>query len=130
MESETTPLIRDRVDSTTIPKASPDISWQTAIREHLSKWKSIYLVSLFVLVVDFPAFMRITPKLRMYELALCRDYYSREDPTLIAPDGSIGEKYCKLNVIQSELAIMRGLIGFLEAIPGQHISSPFQYKGM
>lgn len=125
MESETTPLIQDRVDSTTIPEASPVVSWQTALHKHFSDWKTIYLVSLFILVVDFPAFMRITPKLRMYELALCRDYYSREDPTIIAPDGSIEEEYCKLTVIQRELAMMRGLIGFLEAIPGQPVSSPF-----
>jgi hypothetical protein len=119
MDSETAPLIQDRWDSDAVYEDTPPISWTTTIYEHFSKWKIVYLVSLFVLAVDFPAFMRITPKLRMYELALCRDYYSKEDPSLIAPDGSVEEKYCKLEQIQSELAIMRGLIGFLEAIPGQ-----------
>jgi hypothetical protein len=57
--------------------------------------------------------------MRLMELNLCREYYRKVDPSVILPDGNVPEMLCKLPVIQSELAEIRGFSGMLDGIPGK-----------
>jgi hypothetical protein len=118
MQSETTPLLPASTPGTYVDNVEAESRKVDAFHAHVKKWKTVYLCSLFILFYDFPSFMRVAPKLRMYELALCRDYYREVDPSVIGKNGTVDEKLCKLPVIQSNLANLRGIIGFLEAIPG------------
>jgi hypothetical protein len=43
------------------------------------------------------------------ELGVCRDYYKHVDPRMVAPDGDIAEKFCKLKEVQTRLARMKGV---------------------
>jgi len=105
MDVETSPLLRNRAE---IERVVQKQGWLRRVQKHLSDWNTIYLAGLFILIVDIPAYMRAAPKLRMLELALCRDYYLVVDPSVVDPDGDVAEQLCKLEVIQGELATLRG----------------------
>ena len=61
-------------------------------------------------------------KIRLLESVLCKQYYSSNDPSrLPADDSAIDEAICKIPTIQSELASIRGLQVFWDAIPGLHV---------
>lgn len=89
----------------------------TALRRHFSQWSSLWFCLLFVLLVDIPSFMSETPKLRMLELSLCREYHSTRDPSVIGDDGSVPEDLCKLPQIHSLLAKQLGLLGITSYFP-------------
>ena len=44
------------------------------------------------------------PLLRIIELNLCRSYYQSHNPRVIAPDGDMDERLCKVFSIQKDLA--------------------------
>jgi hypothetical protein len=119
MQSEVTPLLSAQHARTQVDHHESNTTKVETLYNHVKQWKAVYLCSLFILFYDFPSFMRVAPKLRMYELALCRDYYREVDPSVIDRNGAVDEKLCKLSIIQSDLAYLRGIIGFLEAIPGK-----------
>lgn len=83
----------------------------SALRRRCSQWGPLWFCLLFVLLIDIPSFMSETPKLRMLELSLCREYYSTQDPSVVGDDGSVPEDLCKLPQIHSSLAKQLGLLG-------------------
>jgi len=105
-------------DFTTTPKSSRNSEFAHRFRNHWSRWKVIYACAIFIFILDFPHLMRVAPFLRLIELGVCRDYYRKVDPSVIAPNGDINEALCKLDGIQSELARLRGLLGAVESLPG------------
>jgi hypothetical protein len=75
---------------------------------------------LFCLVADLGGSMTDTPEVRLLEMAVCRDYYRVHNPSLIGPPpgGYVEEQFCKLDIIQSDLAYLRAWNGFFMMIPG------------
>ncbi len=65
------------------------------------------------------------PKLRMLELAVCRDFYAAHDPSVIDNNGNVAEQRCKIPEIQSALAKLRGIMAKMEAIPGLLLAVPY-----
>lgn len=96
---------------------TPRSPWKTfqsstnALKRSCSQWAPLWFCLLFVLLIDIPSFMSETPKLRLLELSLCREYYSTQDPSVIGDDGSVPEDLCKLPQIHSSLAKQLGLLG-------------------
>lgn len=84
---------------------------RNAVRRHCSDWAPLWFCLLFVLLIDIPSFMSETPKLRMLELSLCREYYEKQDPSVIDGHGNVPEDLCKLPGIHSSLAKQLGLLG-------------------
>ena len=74
-----------------------------------------FLVGMHDLISD-------APLTALLEQKLCREYYIKYDRSLIAPGGSIDERFCKLNAVQSELAIVRGWSLASNALPGKTLS--------
>jgi hypothetical protein len=62
--------------------------------------------------------MMIVPMTRILEDVICHRHY---DPQ--GQGGSIDERICKINMIQSELAYLNGLVSVVEAIVGRYLSS-------
>ncbi|KAE8137455.1 major facilitator superfamily domain-containing protein [Aspergillus pseudotamarii] len=46
----------------------------------------------------------------LVEQALCRQFYASSDPDVILPDGSVPESRCKIKPVQSEVAVLSGLL--------------------
>lgn len=109
--ADTSPLLgRIEDDDLAFPAQQPNLPIQRVHqfvargKENYCKYRTVYLIGLFLLIVDIPGFMGEAARLRLYEMAVCRHYYSRNDPSLIQPDGEVQERYCKIAPIQSSLA--------------------------
>lgn len=83
-------------------------------------------LALYFLVEMFDM-ISIAPLTALLEKVLCRNFYRGRDPSLIAPGGSVDERYCKLDAIQSELAIIRGWKLAFDALPGKSICWYLRY---
>jgi hypothetical protein len=129
MAAEVEPLLRslsddfNDVDASTNNPADPAPASPPSIRarvlDHLRKWKTIYIMCVFVFVVDFPEFARTAPSLRLFEQAVCREYYRDHDASVIGADGAIASDLCKAKPVQQRLATLKGILGFLGVIPGK-----------
>ncbi|KAG6354116.1 hypothetical protein INS49_005087 [Diaporthe citri] len=104
------PLYRDRI---------------SAFRHHVQQWRTFYSCLLLLFLVDAPMFMGEGPRIRMLEMALCREYYQTRDPGVIGPGGTVPERLCKLRDIQSPLTRLRGFLGLLEGLPGLLFAVPY-----
>jgi hypothetical protein len=59
-------------------------------------------------------------RLFLIEQGLCRAYYLIEDPSLIAPDGSIEEYRCKSDSLQANLSMVYGLFDVVTLLCGKN----------
>jgi hypothetical protein len=129
IQTESTPLLQPGLTCYASNRSPPTkdrvIQWRAAWQHHFSQWSTLYICSLFILLVDVPNFLSEVPKLRMLELGICRDYYAATDPSVIGRDGSVPEHLCKVHEIQSALAKMRGILGMIEGIPGLILAIPY-----
>lgn len=59
------------------------------------------------------------PLNRVIESNYCRSYYTKHDTSVIRPDGSIPEHYCKIDDVQRPLAWLQGTISTLHILCGR-----------
>jgi hypothetical protein len=87
----------------------------------------VILVVLLSLVGDMGGSLLDTPEVRLLEMAVCRDYYRVHDPNVIGPQplSYIPEKYCKITVVQRDLAYLRATKSLLMTLPGKNIFSGY-----
>lgn len=57
--------------------------------------------------------VKFGPEVRLYEFLVCRRYFLKHDPSKVDEGGNVEERYCKLEVIQGELSVLRGWGFFL-----------------
>ena len=99
--------------------ALPSNPTKTAHSSHLQ----LYVVSLvlaLVVIIDFGAFLAVAPRLRLIENIICADFYREQNPTKIGADGVVPEELCKIGIVQGQLALLFGWMGFFEAIPSEN----------
>ncbi|XWX01587.1 hypothetical protein V2A60_009615 [Cordyceps javanica] len=94
-------------------------------KQHVARWHTLYVCVLFLVVTDVPSFMGEGPMLRMLELGACREYYTAHEPDKIDGHGNVPERLCKVADIQSRVAHIRGLLSFMEAVPGLVLAVPY-----
>jgi hypothetical protein len=96
------------------------LSRVAVFRSHLRMYAPVYLCGLFLLVVDLPGYIAEVNRVRMYELAVCRDWYSHTNKSVINPiNGEIPEELCKIPAVQSELADFSGMQMLLDELVGK-----------
>ncbi|KAF2671368.1 MFS general substrate transporter [Microthyrium microscopicum] len=93
--------------------------------EHWQKFSTLYIISMFALIIDISFGMMITPMSRLLELGVCRNFYAIHDPSVIQPGGDVLEQLCKIAPVQSKLAEINGILGMLGALPGLLFSIPY-----
>ncbi|KAI5865370.1 major facilitator superfamily domain-containing protein [Durotheca rogersii] len=88
---------------------------------------TIVFVFGLVLVTGFGSSLLNTPEVRLLEMALCRDYYRTNDPSVIGPPplSYVDEENCKVDSIQVELAYIMATRSLLSAIPGIFLTFPY-----
>ncbi|KAI9727741.1 MAG: hypothetical protein M1834_007980 [Cirrosporium novae-zelandiae] len=102
-----------------IPKEHDDSSPKS-----FSKSFKVFAFCTLVLVTwDIGAFLTNTPRLRLYESNVCREYYSVHDPSYLDDHGNVLEKYCKIDAVQHDVAILFGWQALFDYIPGMNINS-------
>lgn len=82
------------------------------------RWKICRICACLIFVFHIASFMRAAPKVRLFELGLCREYFQVHDPAIIRPDGSVAEADCKIVEIQRGLAFFKGWLSLFESLPG------------
>ena len=82
------------------------------------------LCGLLCVVVDLAGGARAASEVRLFELAICRQYYKLHDPSKIGPPpfSYVDERDCKVSVIQSDLAYFRAWKDIFLMIPGEGYS--------
>ena len=83
--------------------------------------KVILLMLLIILAVDVPSYLQSIPRVRLYEIVYCRQYYQEVDPGLIGPGGVVDEALCKVNSVQSQIALLIGWLRFFDYAPGNSL---------
>ncbi len=83
----------------------------------------VILLVLFSIVADFGGSLVDTPEVRLLEMAVCRDYYRKNNPGVIGPPplSYVPEKDCKIKEIQRDLAYLRATKSMLMTLPGKSI---------
>lgn len=66
------------------------------------------------------------PTMRITESIICKNHYKTVDPSRIDDHGWVKEKYCKVSLVQEELAILNGWATFFIALPGANIFDPIR----
>ncbi|KZF19068.1 MFS general substrate transporter [Xylona heveae TC161] len=85
-----------------------------------------FMVLLFVVLVEFPGNLAQAPRMRIIESIICRNFYGEHNPRLIGtgPRGEVDEKFCKIDEIQKQFALLKGMQDFFDALPGAFLSLP------
>ncbi|KAF2124973.1 MFS general substrate transporter [Dothidotthia symphoricarpi CBS 119687] len=78
-------------------------------------WVTLASLATIILLYIFSNYLLVIPTLRLYENAICRNFYHQRDGTT-SPD--IDEELCKISEIQSSLATLVGWKIAFDAIPG------------
>ena len=64
----------------------------------------------------------------MYQQSQCLQHYLAADPSRVNADWEVEESLCKINEVQSPLAIIEGLDTFLQLLPGDTSVTPRLYR--
>ena len=109
-------LVRDANDHAPQFKSRQD-------RQSFTLFHPVACCLVLYFLVEMYDMISTTPLTAVLEQTLCREYYKKNDPSLIAPGDFMNERLCKLDSVQSELAIVRGWSLAFDALPGSNILS-------
>jgi MFS family permease len=117
---ETAPLLPDGSTHRNATEFNDNSSTATA-RTYFKTTAGIIML----LIAIVPATSAMMPSLqRLIELTTCRAYYLKHDPSMVASNGWVEEKYCKIDEVQKQFAYITGWSSLFEAIPGIIMSVP------
>ncbi|GAM86191.1 hypothetical protein ANO11243_042030 [Dothideomycetidae sp. 11243] len=119
-DTDTTPLLGS--DRSSDEAAVPGRSTRTWLYP-------VILVLLMFCVADVGGTLANVPEIRLLEMAICRDFYRKHDPSVIGPPplSYVDEKLCKSHDLQARLAYTRALRSLLRTIPGLVLVLPYGY---
>lgn len=72
--------------------------------------RPILVLIMFLVLVYLSTVLYSLPLNRVLEARLCQEYYTRFDPSVLQPNGSVPEKLCKINEVQQQLAWLQGIM--------------------
>jgi hypothetical protein len=119
---ETSPLLHHLTSDPPNPPSEDDAQSRKAATSPLYPFAIICIFALSFFA-DVGGSLVDTPEVRLLEMAVCRDYYRKHDPSVIGepPLSYVDEKLCKVNEIQSDLAYIRAVKSLLMTIPGEDL---------
>jgi len=105
-QSEQTALISPDSDAALSYNSASQTHSQSTSRQR----RVIILLLLYVVFLDLGYELIVPAQTRVFEQIYCRLYYEKHDPGLIGDhgNGQIDEKLCKNDVIQGEVAMLKG----------------------
>lgn len=126
--NETRPLLSPQLieiqqDHSIVKPVSP-------ARHSRCSWPWIYVVILCIglaIVSDIGEDLYAAPRVRLFESTACTRYYQETDPSLVDGDGSVPERFCKIDPVQSEVAFVLGWQLFFDSIPAILLPIPYGY---
>ncbi|KAL9012459.1 MAG: hypothetical protein Q9173_002775 [Seirophora scorigena] len=84
------------------------------------------LLLLYVFFLDLGYEIIVPAQTRVFEAIYCKKYYKKHDASLIGSDGrdGIAEKWCKVGVIQGEVAMLKGWQITFDSIGSETLNVP------
>ena len=100
-----------------------------ALRERPSQLRILTILFLYVLVLNFGFELILPAQTRVFEAIYCKAYYEKHEPGLIGSDGGDGidEKWCKVGVIQGEVAMLKGWQVTFDGIGSTGLNIPLEF---
>lgn len=77
------------------------------------------IIMVLVFLFDFSGSLTGASTLRIYESIICHSYYKANDPSRIGDGEVVDERYCKVDAVQEELAVLTGGESFFNTLPGK-----------
>ena len=104
----------------------PQIESTEASRQRPSQLRILTILLLYVIFLDLGYELILPAQTRVFEAIYCKDYYKKHEPDLIGSDGGDGvdEKWCKVGVIQGQVAMLKGWQITLDSIGSMRLSIP------
>ncbi|TLD32085.1 MFS transporter [Venturia nashicola] len=119
---ETTPLLpsptgNEQADKTVVRQKKPSPLFITTV------------AILWVLIIEFGDELINPAQTRVFESIYCQLYYKDHDPSVIGNEGhgGIAEKWCKIPVVQGQVAMLKGWQNTLNGIGMLLFSLPWGY---
>lgn len=115
----TAPLIPPRTPSEATPLLQPPTSPSPILRaKKASPFFIVTIAILWVLIIEFGDELINPAQTRVFESIYCQLYYREHDPGLIGSDGrgGVDEKWCKIPVVQGQVAMLKGWQNTLNGI--------------
>src|SRR4051794_32743860 len=110
---EITPLLE------TDPNDAPETRARTSQSASNSPLWTILSLSAVMLILDISSYVAIAPETAIFEDIACNKYY-----TAFGHAGDSNSERCKIEPIQSEVALISGWKDALETIPGDFFYGP------
>lgn len=125
--SETSSLLQHAQDNQTLDSAPPPTPHPSATQRKASSLRLnvTIIILLLILTTNFPYHLQVLPRFRIWEIIYCRKYYQEHDPSLIGPGGVVEERYCKIENVQSQIALLKGWFEFFSGLPGLFLAIPY-----
>ena len=76
----------------------------------MSSRYGVFVIFLLLSIISLAIRLLNLPLNRVIELRYCKEYYQQHDPSVIGPDGSVPEEFCKIKEVQKKLAWLEGVI--------------------
>ena len=83
----------------------------------------ILLLGAILTLGNLAAVIHQSSRVYLYQQSLCLTYYKAHDPTQIDFQSRVEESMCKVDQVQSQLAVIDGIDSFLSCIPGKYQNS-------
>ena len=115
LDPEREPLLRSRVSHDQPVSTGASVQPEPTA-EDLQKRITI-LVAILTATLEIPLILLLTSETRVFELILCRQYYAHVEPGKIGAGGRVPEEFCKIGVVQTQVANLRGGQQFFQNLP-------------
>ncbi|KAF6790376.1 major facilitator superfamily transporter, partial [Colletotrichum musicola] len=128
MSRETSPLLAHPPEpEPETPAASPPATAGVAATRHPKFLRAIIVIFSICFVSEIGTSLIGTADTRLFEMAVCRDYYRERDPSVIGepPLSYVDEGLCKAKEIQTRLAYLRATRGLVMTLPGIFLTLPY-----
>lgn len=113
--------------ASTFPGAAPPQRPVPPYSNH-SQFYVVTLVMCLIFVYEFADELMVSPRTRLFEAIFCHDFYAAHDPSLISDDGTVPERFCKIDQVQAQVALLKGWQGFFENIPRMYLLKVPSFK--
>ena len=125
--SETCPLLQHAQDNQTLDTFPPPTPGPSASKRKASSLRLYVtiIILLLNLTANFTYQLQALPRFRIWEIIYCRKYYQEHDSSLIGPGGVVEERFCKIENVQSQVALLKGWLEFFSGLPGLFLAVPY-----
>ncbi|KAI9690975.1 MAG: hypothetical protein M1822_008595 [Bathelium mastoideum] len=117
--------IREQRDEQSEPLSSAEGTNGNSLTPRTHYARVILLIAAVVVALEGGELLIVNPLIRMFEAILCRKHYDNNDPSVIGRDGWVPEQLCKIEPVESGVALLLGWQTFFDYLPSLLLAIPY-----